>query len=146
MNSLLILIWVYAAMIAMSFWESYVEGRNPWDKRKLGWKIKLGNKFVLPAYHFYVFWVMWPLLLTLSFIIYGWNSRLFGVLISAYFSGMVIEDFGWYVVNPKVKLKEFWTGFSDYYPWIRINGKKIIPWGYLLGVIIAVLSWYFLWR
>jgi hypothetical protein len=145
MNILLIFIWIYAAMISMSFWEAYVEGRKPWDKGKLGWKIRLGNKFVLPAYHFYVFWVMWPLLLTLPLVIYGWNLGLFGVLISAYFSGMIIEDFGWYVVNPRVKLKEFWTSFSDYYPWIRIKGKKIIPWGYLLGIIAAVLSWYFLW-
>jgi len=145
MNEILILIWIWLAMIAMSFWESYVEGRNPWDKRKVGWKIKI-KKYCLPGYHFYVFWVMWPLLLTLPLVIYGWNFKLFGLLSSGYFSGMVIEDFGWFVVNPVVKLKEFWTDFSDYYPWIRIKGKKIIPWGYLLGILIAVLSWYFIWR
>lgn len=41
MNALLIFIWIYAAMIALSFVEAYVEGRNPWDKRKVGWKLKL---------------------------------------------------------------------------------------------------------
>lgn len=146
MNTILIFIWIYAAMIAMSFWESYVEKRNAWDKGKLGWKIKLGKKFVLPAYHFYVFWVMWPLLLTLPFIIYGWDTKLFGIILSAYFSGMVIEDFGWYVVNPAVKLREFWTDFSDYHPWLKIKGKKIIPLGYIFGIIIAILSWYLLWK
>ena len=146
MNTLLIFIWIYAAMIAMSFWEAYVEGRNPWDKRKLSWKIKLGENFVLPAYHFYVFGVMWPLLLTLPFIIYGWDTKLFGIIVSAYFSGMVIEDYGWFVVNPAVKLREFWTDFSDYYPWLKIKGNKIIPSGYILGIVVAVLSWYFLWR
>ncbi|MBI1936049.1 hypothetical protein HYS31_06430 [Candidatus Woesearchaeota archaeon] len=143
---LLIFAWIYSAMISMSFWESYVEGRNPWDKRKLGWKIHLGKKFVLPAYHFYVFLVMWPLLLTLPFVIHGWNARIFGIIASAYFSGMVIEDFMWYVVNPAVKLKEFYTQFSDYYPWLRIYNKKIIPWAYVFAICISILSWHFLWR
>lgn len=130
----------------MSFWEAYVEGRNPWDKNKLGWKIKLGNNFVLPAYHFYIFWIMWPLLLTLPFIIYGWNARLFGIILSAYFSGIVIEDFCWFIVNPAVKLKEFWSDFSNYYPWLKVGNKKIIPLGYILGISIAILSYYFLWK
>ncbi|MDD5191863.1 MAG: hypothetical protein PHX96_01860 [Candidatus Nanoarchaeia archaeon] len=117
MNILLIFILIYAAMIAMSFWESYVEGRNAWDKGKLGWKIRIG-KYVISAYHVYISWVMFPLLLSLPLVIYGWDTKLFGILVSAYFSGMVIEDFMWYVVNPVVKFKEFFTSFSDYYPWI----------------------------
>ncbi|MDD5098696.1 MAG: hypothetical protein PHD31_03215 [Candidatus Pacebacteria bacterium] len=89
---------------------------------------------------------MLPLLLTLPFIIYGWNIKLFGILLSAYSSGMIIQDFCWYLVNPVVKLKEFWTNFSDYYPWLRIKNKKIIPIGYISGILIAILSWYFLWK
>lgn len=146
MSILLIFLWIYVAMIATSFWEAYVEGRNAWNKGKLGGKIKLGKNFVLSAYHISLFGVMWPLLLTLPFIIYGWDSRLFGIIISAYFSGSIIEDFGWYLVNPVVKLKEFWTSFSDYYPWLKIKGKKIIPLSYILGIAIAILSWYFLWK
>ena len=145
MNTLLIFLWIYAAMIAMAFWEAYVEGRHPWDLRKLGWKLKLG-KFVLPAYHFYLFAVMLPLLLTLPLIIYGWDLKLAGILISAYFSGIVLEDFCWFVVNPAVKVKEFWSGFTDYYPWIKVKEKKIIPLGYIIFLTIAILSWYFIWR
>ena len=146
MNALLIFLWIYMAMIAMSFWEAYIEGRNSWDKGKLGWKIKIGKSFILSAYCFCIFGLMWPLLLTLPFIAYGWNTKLFGIIVSAYLSGMIVEDFGWYVVNPAVKLKEFWSSFSDYYPWLRIKGKKIIPWGYILGIVGAILSWYFLWK
>lgn len=44
MNALLIFIWIYAAMIALSFVEAYVEGRNlsfplviyGWDRRLFG--------------------------------------------------------------------------------------------------------------
>ncbi len=146
MNVLLIFCVIYAAMLAMSFWEAYVEGRNPWARRTLGWKIRLGKNFVLTAYHFYVFCVMWPLLLILPLVIYGWDTKLFGILVSAYFSGMVIEDFGWFVVSPVVKLREFWTKFSDYYPWLKIGNKKIIPWGYIFCIAVAILSWYFIWR
>jgi hypothetical protein len=146
MNIFLIFVWIYAAMVAMAFWESYVEGRNAWDKKKLGWKLKIGSYFVVSAYHFYLAWIMIPLLVLLPLVIYGWDSRLFGILFSAYISGLVVEDFMWYAVNPVVKFREFWSAFSDYYPWIKIGGKKIIPVGYLLGIILAMASWYYLWR
>jgi len=92
MNVLLIFAWIYAAMIALSFVEAYVEGRNPWDKRKVGWKLKFG-KFVFSGYHFFLFVIMLPLFFTLPLVIYGWDTKLFGILASAYFSGLVIEDF-----------------------------------------------------
>lgn len=131
-------------MIAMAFWESSVEGRKAWDKGKIGWRIGWKN-LSLTSYHFWLAWVMLPLLFSLPLIVYGWNSKLFGMLVSAFFSGLVIEDFMWYVVNPKVKLKEFWSPFSDYYPWIKIGNKKIVPLGYVLGILVAVLSWWFIW-
>jgi hypothetical protein len=137
------LIWL--AMIFMSIWESSVEGRNAWDKGKTGWKLKFGKQVILTRYHTSV-WIMWILILTLPFTIIGWNKVIFGVILSAFFSGMVLEDFCWYLFNPKVKFKEFWSPFSDYYPWIRINNKKVIPLGYIIGIIFSVLSWYFLWR
>jgi len=59
---------------------------------------------------------------------------------------LVIEDFVWYLVNPVVGFKEWFTSFSDYYPWIKIGGKKIVPVGYPVGIIIAVLSWLLLWK
>ena len=84
--------------------------------------------------------------MTLPFIIYGWDLKLFGIIMSAYLSGIVIEDFMWYVVNPVVKLRELYTSFSDYYPWLKIGERKILPWGYILGIVAALLSWYFFWR
>ncbi|MDP3998763.1 MAG: hypothetical protein Q8P89_04080 [bacterium] len=141
----LIFLWIYLAMIAMSFWESEVEGRKAWDRGKLGWKINLG-KYCLPAYHFFVFWVMWPLLLTLPLVVYGWNLRLLGILISAYFSGMIIEDFMWYVVNPAIKFSEsFNSKFANYYPWLKF-GKLEIPTLYFIGIAVSIISWYLLWR
>ena len=145
MNILLVFAVVWLAMLSMSFWESYVEGRYPWDKRKLGWKLRLTGHYVLPAYHFYLFVVMLPLLLSLPLVIGGWNIVVFGVLLSAYLTGMIIEDFFWFVVNPEVPLKNFNQEWADYYPWIKI-WKFQMPFGYLLSLAGATLSWYFLWR
>lgn len=144
-QTLLVFCLVWAAMIASGFWESYVEGRNPWDKGKLGWKAQIGS-FVLTGYHFYLFWVMYPLLLSIPFVFTGWNPKLFGVMVSAYASGVIIEDFTWYIANPVVRVSELFTPFSDYYPWIRVGGRKLIPVGYVLSVAVALLSWFFLWR
>jgi len=145
MQTILIFIWIFAAMIAMSFWESYAEGRNSWAKEKAGFKFKLWG-YEHTGYHFFLFSVMCPLFLTLPFIIFGWNTRYFGIVASAYALGLAIEDFFWYIVNPEVRFKELYTEFSDYYPWIRVKGKKIIPVGYVISLIVAVLFWYFLWR
>ena len=139
-----IFIVVWLASIAMSFWEAYVEGRNAWDKGKLGWKISIGG-FKLTGYHFFLSYVMWPLLISLPLFIFGWDTRLFGILLSAYISGTVIEDFMWYVVNPVVKVSELNTDFANYYPRFRF-GKIKIPAGYFLGIAIAILSWLFFWK
>jgi len=144
-HTLLIFAWVYLAMTAIALWESHIEGRNAWGKGKLGWKVKILG-FTLHAYHFYLFWVMIPIFLTLPFVIFGFDLRIFGIILSAYFSGTILEDFLWYVFNPVVKLREFYTPFSDYYPWIKIGGKKIIPVAYLINLILALLSWFFIWR
>ncbi len=145
MNTVLIFIWIWGAMIATSFWEAYAEGRNAWDKGKCGWKFNIGKKFVLTGYHFFLFYVMWPLLLTLPFIMFGWDTRLFGVVVSAFASGAVIEDFMWYVVNPEVKLRELNTDFASYYPRVKIGSIKI-PIMYFVGIGVAVLSWLLLWK
>lgn len=145
MNTILIFIWVWLAAIATSFWESSVEGRKAWGKGKIGWKIRVGKKIAMTKYHFFLI-LMFTFIGSLPLIIVGPNLKLFGILISAAFTGGIIEDFMWYVVNPKVKVREFWTSFSDYFDWIKINGKKIIPVIYLMNLLIAFLSWYFLWR
>ncbi len=143
MNTFLIFLWVYAAFIATSFWEAYVEGRHAWDEGKLGWKLKFRGKVLFTAYHFWLFIVMYPLLLSLPLIIYGFNLRLFGILLSAYFTGCQIEDFFWFVVNPVFKLKDWNPKKVTWYPWIK---SIHIPLYYVIGIIAALLSWYFLWR
>ena len=89
---------------------------------------------------------MYPALLLLPFAVVGWNTKLFGIILSAYATGVILEDFTWYLANPVVQFKEWFTPFSDYYPWVKIGGRKIIPVGYVIGLVVAVTSWYFLWQ
>jgi hypothetical protein len=140
-----IFIVVYTAMIATAFWESNSEGRHSWSKGKYGWKVRIGN-LDITCYHFNLFMIMYPALLSLPLILYGWDVQIFGALVSAYLTGLVLEDFLWYVVNPKVKFFELFTNFSDYYPWLKIGKKKILPWFYIANIILAYASYYFLWR
>lgn len=145
MNVLFIFAWAYAAMIALAFAESYVEGRNAWDKGKCGWKFSIfGIK--ITGYHFFLYVILLPFLFAMPLVVYGPDKKLAGILLSAYLSGMVVEDFFWYIVNPKVKFREFWSPFSDYYPWIRYKGKKIVPALYVVALVLAFLSWILLWR
>lgn len=145
MNDLFVVFFIMLAYLAISFWESSVEGRNAWDKGKHGWKIKFRGKTILTRYHFFLFYIMVPVFLSLPLVISGWDSHVFGVLLFSFFLGSMLEDFMWYVINPKVKFKEFKTEFSDYYPWFKIAGKKIVPLYYLFSTIAAIATYIIFW-
>jgi len=76
METIWVFVWVWAAMVAMSFWESSAEGRKAWAKGKVGWKLKVQGFVFLTRYHFSV-WVMWSFLVTLPFVLFGWNASHF---------------------------------------------------------------------
>ena len=144
MITILVFALVYGAMIATSFWEAYVEGKHAWDEGKLGWKIRYKGKVILTAYHFWLFIVMYPLLLSLPLAIYGFDKKLLGVIASAYFSGLVVEDFFWFVVNPVFNFRNWNSKNVKWYPWLNF-GFFEIPAYYLISLGVSFLSWYFIW-
>lgn len=145
MEVLLIFGVVISAFICMAFWEAYIEGQNPWAKASAGWKLKFHKDLLITAYHFWL-WLFLFLLFSLPLIVCGWNLRLFGVLLSALAIGLVVEDFMWYVINPHFNLKKDWNPKSAYwYPWLKI-GKFAVPWLNIIGIAIALLSYFFIWR
>ncbi len=81
----------------------------------------------------------------LPIIIYGFDKKIFGILVSAFSLGFTLEDFVYFIVNPYFGLKKFNSKIAKWYPWIKI-GKIELPVSYIIGIGIAVLSWYFLWR
>lgn len=144
MEIILIFLWIILGFVAMAFWEAYMEGLYPWAGRQCGWTLKLGKRVSLTAYHFWLH-VMFFFFLSLSMVINGWSTKLFGILLSAFIVGSTIEDFLWFVVNPYYSLKMFNPRDVYWYPWIGF-GKFKVPLSYVLGILIAVASWYFLWR
>lgn len=144
MNILLTFIWIILGFIAMSFWEAYIEGKYPWAGRQVGWKIKFSKRVTLTAYHFWIY-IMFFFWFTVPLAMFGWNLKLFGVIVSAVAVGAVIEDFFWFIVNPFYSLKKFNEKDTYWYAWLKI-GKIQIPVSYIVGAVIALLSWYFLWR
>lgn len=140
-----IFLTIWIAMIATSMWEASVEGKNYWDKGKNGWKWKVGKYVLLTRYHFFLFGVAYPALLSLIFVIYGFNLKLFGIILSAYASGMILEDFFWFVFNPFYGIKKFNSKNVVWYPWIKI-GKLEFPLSYVLLLSLSVISWLLLWK
>lgn len=141
MKSILIFLWIQAAMASLSFAEAYMEGRNAGDHGKVGWKFSLLKNWRFSAYHVWVFGIMLPLFLTLPLVIGGWNSHLFGLLLSAYIFGLVLEDFLWFLVNPVVSLRDWNSTFVDYYPWFRL-GRFEFPVLYLVGIAASIGTWF----
>ena len=143
MQTFWIFVVIWCAMIAHSFWEASVEGRNAWDRNKYGWKIRFAKNLSLTRYHFWLFVVYLPLILiVLPLIVAGFSWKLFGILLTAYWSGMVIEDFGWFLANTEIQFRDSWNPrFANYYPWIVI-GKFRIPTLYIVGIIFAIITWF----
>lgn len=141
---LLIFLWVIGGFAAMAFWEAYIEGKDPWAGRQVGWAWHITPAFTITAYHFWV-WVMLALFLSLPLIVSGWDAHLFGVLLSAAAVGMIVEDFLWFVINPKYPFRNFNAENVHWYPWLKI-GRMQIPWPYIFGIAVALGSWYFLWK
>ena len=52
-------------MIAHSFWESSVEGREAGNRGKIGFKIRLLGKNYITRYHFFLFYIMLPIFIYL---------------------------------------------------------------------------------
>lgn len=143
MQTLYIFLVIWLAMIAHAFWESSVEGRNAWDRNKYGWKLQLLKNLLITRYHFWLFFVYLPLLvIVLPLVVAGFSIKLLGVLLSAYFSGLVIEDFSWFLVNTEISFKEAWNPkFASYYPWLII-GRLRIPLLYIIGIALALIFWF----
>ncbi len=136
--------WVIAGFVGMAFWEAYIEGKYPWAGAQVGWNVKLTDRVTVTAYHFWIY-VMLAFFLSLPLVVNGWSIELFGVILSAFAIGFIIEDFVWFLVNPFYSLRKFNEKDVYWYPWIGF-GKFKIPLFYVVGVIVSISSWYFFWK
>jgi hypothetical protein len=144
MNEILVFLVIQAASVAMAFWEAYMEGKDGWAKRQCGWRLYLpwGNHYT--AYHIWLFFVFMPLLIFgLPFALVGFSWRLLVLLLFSYLFGTRVEDFLWFVVNPKYPFKKWNSRDTKWYPWMKI-GKFEIPTSYVVSIVIEIILLYLL--
>jgi len=134
-----IFLYIQAVFVSIAAWESHIDPEG-WAKTGQGWRIKIGAR-ELTGYHFWCWLVMLPLLLLMPLAIYGWDKHLFIVLAVSAFIGIVIEDFLWFVFNPKFTVAKWNSEYAKWHWWIKI-GKFEIPEFYILLPIVAILIWY----
>ena len=133
---LLVIGIIWAAMIATGVWESSSEGVRSWAKGKTGWKI--GKKpWVLTQYHFFLFWVTFPLLLSIPLVL-SYSHELLRTIAFGYVTGAIIQDFSWFVFNPRWGLSRFTPEYVEWHAWMRI-GPITIPVLYVIGAALALI-------
>ncbi|MBS3145754.1 hypothetical protein J4414_03055 [Candidatus Woesearchaeota archaeon] len=142
MNFVFAFFYTIFIFIAIAFWEAYMEGPNGWASKQYGWSLNLGIR-KLTAYHFWSWIIMIPLFLLLPLVVFGFDKSIFWFLVGSYFIGTVVEDFTWFVVNPKFPLKNFNSDKVKWHKWIKI-GKFEIPDFYIPYLIIGIFVYIFL--
>lgn len=127
---------ILAAFVLMAFWEAYAEGEAGGAARSVGPQFKfLGLK--VKAYHLVLFALYIPLLLSIALVgRFSWH--LFKYISAGYFFGLVLEDFLWFVVNPKWPFKHWNPQYVTWYAWWKM-GKLALPSFYLPFIIISIL-------
>jgi hypothetical protein len=142
MNRIIIAITIFSAMIAASFWESYVEGPNSGNKKKYGWKIKRNGKIIITSYHFWLWWICFPIMMIiLPQVVAGFSFKLTCFLWSMYWYGSIIEDFVYFLVNPYWNLKNWNSKHYDFYDWMKM-GKIEIPVYYIIYFTFATILFF----
>ncbi len=143
-NDLFISIYIQLIFVSIAFWESFVEGYNPWASGKHGWKVRITflKKEPITAYHMFLYLVTIPLFLMLPFVIFGFNGHIFWLIIANYFLGLVVEDFLWFVVNP------VWGGLRNFnskkvywHRFIKLGGVEI-PDFYVIFIGLSILIFF----
>jgi len=146
MNEIIIFFYIIGIFISIAFWEAYIEGSGGWAANQVGWRLNFKVGFLkrpLDAYHFWSWLVMLPMFLMLPFVMFGWNEHLFWVTIASALIGVVVEDYLWFVVNPKFRLEDFKPSRVWWHYWIGY-GKYKVPELYIVYPILAILIFIFL--
>lgn len=136
--NLLIFIIVVATIFALL--EIQIEGENGWAANLPTWKVKnpfkkLINWPYLTGYHFYVGLLFMSLLQLPFFMGIDFSLKKEILIIEIYLLILIIEDFLWFVFNPKWGIKKF---FTEDIPW---HSKKylFLPRNYWFGFVILII-------
>ncbi len=131
---------ILLAFFVSAFWEAYIECEYVGASRACDWTFKIGKKTVR-GYHVLLWFVTFPLLLSLPLVL-NFSWQLFRFIIAGYLLGSVLQDFMWFVVNPRFPFKDWNPQKAGWYQWIKI-GKFQLPAFYLPYIIAGFALLYF---
>jgi hypothetical protein len=133
MNYKIIFIIEILAFISISFWAAAMEG-------PIGGIFGIKTLFGFNA-DFYIFNLTIPLFLLMILIIKP-EIKLVGTLATGYLSGIVLEDFFWFVLNPYYGIQKFNSQSAVWLiHWTKI-GNIEIPLFYVRYLLGAFLVWF----
>jgi len=127
---------ILLAFFVSSFWEAYIEGEFIGASRACDWRIKFGRKEI-HGYHILLWGVTFPLLLSLPLVV-NFSWQLLRFIMAGYFVGSVVQDFFWFVVNPRFPFKNWNPQKANWYLWLKI-GKLQLPAFYLPYIILGLI-------
>ncbi|MEM5778757.1 MAG: hypothetical protein QXD43_01085 [Candidatus Aenigmatarchaeota archaeon] len=120
------------AFISISFWAAAMEGQT-------GGIFGIRKLFGLSA-DFYIFFLTIPLFLLMVLLIKP-ELKLFGVLLTGYLIGVVLEDFFWFLINPYYGIQRFNSKNAFWLKnWINLGFE--IPLFYLKYFLAALIIWF----
>ncbi|MEM5800660.1 MAG: hypothetical protein QXD54_03710 [Candidatus Aenigmatarchaeota archaeon] len=134
---------ILLAFFFLSFAEIAVEGPYGGATKSYGWKIQIYDSVYLREYHFFLFYLTIPTLLSISIILVGFDLRLISILILGYSIGSILEDFCWFAFNPYYGIHKFSPEFYTWTIWINVLGLKI-PILYFIYSLIILADVFFI--
>jgi len=138
-NRDLIFLIIMIAMASFAYTEAVLEGDEGWAKDKKVWRFKIGWGYDYTSYHIVAYYVLFPILIiVLPLAIAGFSWSFFWFLLSSYLLGTIIEDFLWFVFNPKRPLRMWNPKETKWYPWVKY-GKVALPVSYVVKFILAII-------
>jgi hypothetical protein len=138
------LVFMVIMALILALWEIQIEGADGWAARlpawriEKGWLMKVTGGRPLTGYHvFMTLFLLGFLHLPLFFTAWTWRLEL---LLWGFYVGMVlVEDFLWFVFNPKFGIKKFRKGQI----WWHTGWWGPVPAFYWFLLILCIALMYF---
>lgn len=137
---------IQLAMICYACAEAYMEGAEGWKWNPSWWRIHLYKNYYYNAYHFFVYYGVFPLLIILlPLLLVGFTLHFFLVLCISFIVGLRVEDFTWFVVNPLHPLSKWNPKDTRWYPWVKL-GTFSLPLSYVISFFVTIILLLLLWQ
>lgn len=144
MNREIVFCLIMVSMAAFAYVEAVLEGDEGWARDKKVWRFKIGWGYDYTSYHIVTYYFLFPLLvILLPLSIAGFSWSFFWFLLASYLLGTIIEDFLWFVFNPKRPFRSWNPDQTKWYPWVKF-GRVALPVSYVIKLIAAILILQFL--